>query len=282
MKKKSHVLGTWYFLKRLVQRFLDDDINALAAESTYYFILGLVPFLIFFANAMLFFAAPQMEMIIRLLRYLPSDVAVAMEDNIYRIVQSRSTLWMAAGLLVALWTSSQGVDTLIRGMDQIFHGDRNVQHYFSVKTKSLFFTVLLSLSMVLSLSLLVFGNALVYGIAAYFQIPPVFLDIWTWIKYGIPFCIIALFLAGFYQLAPFGKWRGWTSIMVTAFFMTLVWLGLTSAYGYYILHISSMGVTYGSLIGLVVLFIWFHLTAMMILLGGEIMMTWQEIVRGKY
>ena len=41
-------------------------------------------------------------------------------------------------------------------------------------------------------------------------------------------------------------------------------------------HISSMGLTYGSLIGLIVLFVWFHLTAEVIILGGEGIMAWKE------
>ncbi len=65
--------------------------------------------------------------------------------------------------------------------------------------------------------------------------------------------------------------------MVTSFLVTLIWLGLTYGYGYYMLHISSMGITYGSLVGLVVLFIWLHLTAMVIIAGSEFIMTWKEL-----
>ena len=39
------------------------------AESTYYFILGLIPFMIFFVNAMLFFAAPQVDLITKAVHY---------------------------------------------------------------------------------------------------------------------------------------------------------------------------------------------------------------------
>lgn len=261
----------WSFAKQLIYSFLDDDINALSAESTYYFILGLIPFLIFFANATLLLAAPQVELIMRLLRYLPGDVADAMEQNIYRILQAGNTLWMFVGLGIALWTSSQGVDTLIRGMDQIFHGNRNQQPYWLVKSKSLLFTILLSLAMIVSLALMVFGNALVYGLTWYFTIPPLFLEIWTMAKFGIPFVMIALTLALFYRLAPYHCHISWIRILLSSFLITFLWIGVTSAYGYYILHISSMGLAYGSLIGMVVLFIWFHLTAMVILLGGEVM-----------
>lgn len=111
-----------FFIKRLVQRFNDDNVTALAAETTYYFILGLIPFLIFLVNAMLFFAAPQIHIILNLLSYLPDDVAVAMEANILRIIRARSSIWLFVGLAGALWTSSQGVDTLIRSMDISFSG----------------------------------------------------------------------------------------------------------------------------------------------------------------
>ncbi len=270
----------WRFAKRLVRRFLDDDVSALAAESTYYFILGLVPFMIFLANAMLFCAAPQVEFILRLLTYLPHEVAMTIEGHMYRILQARSSLWMLVGLGTALWTSSQGVDTLIRAMDRAFFGDRNKQSYVMVKAKSLVFTMLITFAMIISLGLIVFGNAVVYGAASYlsnyFDIPPLFWRLWTMAKYGIPFAAIALSLSAFYQLAPAGRRHDWLSVISASFLMTFLWLSLTAAYGYYMLHISSMGLTYGSLIGLIVLFVWFHLTAEVIILGGEWIMAWQE------
>lgn len=273
-----------FFLKRFFQRFNDDNVTALAAESTYYFILGLVPFLIFMVNAILFFAAPQMSLILRLLTYLPADVAVTMEQNIIRILQARSSIWLIVGLAGALWTSSQGVDTLIRAMDAAFLGDRNRQSYIMVNAKSIIFTLFISFAMILSLGLIVFGNAVVYAIAYYFKVPALFLDLWTVVKFGIPFNIVAFSLGFFYQYAPDGRRSSWKRVLVASFLVTLIWLGLTAAYGYYILHISSMGITYGSLIGLIVLFIWFRLAAMVIIAGGEIIVTWNETAerRDKY
>ena len=63
-----------YLIKRLVMRYIGDDVGALAAETTYYLILGVIPFLIFMVNSILFFAAPQIHTIIGLLQYLPQDM----------------------------------------------------------------------------------------------------------------------------------------------------------------------------------------------------------------
>ena len=200
MEPKSTDSSGLFFIKRLIQRFNDDNVTALAAEATYYFILGLIPFMIFLVNSMLFFAAPQIHVIMSLLSYLPDDVAVAMEANILRIIQARSSIWLFIGLAGALWTSSQGVDTLIRSTDLAVYGDRNRQSYIRVNAKSIIFTLFISFAMILSLGLIVFGNAVVYAIAYYFHVPEILLKLWTVVKFGIPFVIIAFSLAVFYEI----------------------------------------------------------------------------------
>ena len=279
MEPKAWDGSIMFFIKRLIQRFNDDNVTALAAETTYYFILGLVPFMIFLVNGVLFFAAPQIHTILGLLSYLPDDVARAMETNILRIIRARSSIWLFLGLAGALWTSAQGVDTLIRSMDLSFFSDRNKQSYVRVKVKSIIFTLLISFAMILSLGLMVFGNAVVYAIAYYFHVPEIFLELWTLVKFAIPCVMIAFSLAAFYEYAPAGKRSPWNRVMTASFLVASLWIALTAGYGYYILHLSSMGITYGSLIGLIVLFIWFHLAAAVIIAGGEFIMTWDETVK---
>lgn len=276
MEKVGFLKKLKYIVHRVISRFIEDDVTALAAESTYYFILGLVPFLIFFAQSILFFAAPQIQVIMKLLHYLPHQLETIVAENIYRIIQSRSSLWLWLGLFGALWTSSQGINVMIRGMDKIFSGNRNSQSWIKVNIKSLMFTLLITFGMILSLGMIVFINAVVYAIFYYFSIPPIFLSVWNIAKYAIPFVTIMISLAIFYRYAPYGKNAKWSTILTTSLITTCMWLLLTGGYGYYILEISKMGTTYGSLIGLVVLFIWFRLAAIVILFGTECIMAYKE------
>ena len=166
-----------YLIKRLVMRYIGDDVGALAAETTYYLILGVIPFLIFMVNSILFFAAPQIHTIIGLLQYLPQDMAVSMEHNIYRILSQRSSIWLIGGLIAAVWSASQGVDVIIRSIDKVFFTDRNKQSWLIVKTKSIVFTLMISFVMILSLGLMVFGNGVVYALDYFFTLPPVY-QVW--------------------------------------------------------------------------------------------------------
>ena len=150
MDKKRVRRRIFFYIRRVGERFLQDDVGAMAAETTYYLILGLIPFLIFLINSVLFFAAPQVPQILHLLQYLPKDLASAMETNVYRIIEGRSSALLVMGLIVALWSASQGVDVLIRAADKAFSTDRNIQTWIWVKCKSLLFTMLLAFTMALS------------------------------------------------------------------------------------------------------------------------------------
>lgn len=261
---------------------MNDDVGALAAESTYYLILALVPFMIFVVNAVLFFMAPQINVIINLLQYLPQDFAVTLEANVYRIIAGRSSIWMFAGLIAAIWSGAQSIEVMIRAADKAISNDRNKQSWLTVKAKSIFFTLLITFAMILSLGITVFGNAVVYALDYYFALPAVFLQTWDLLKYTIPFGTLVLTLAIFYRYATHQYRTGWVRAAAASLIVTSFWLLLTMGYSYYVLNVSHMGITYGSLIGLVVLFIWFHLAAMVIILGSEFIATWKDFDRWRY
>ena len=278
MEPKNSDPSAVYFIKCLIKRYIDDDVGSFASEASYCFILGLIPFMIFLVNCILFFAAPQLDTILDLLQYLPAQFAASMEENIARIIAGRSTIWLFAGLGAAVWTASQGTAVLVRGMDKIFFQDRNIQSWLKVSLKACFFTVFLVFAMILSLTLIVFANAVIFLVQDYImELTPVFWQVWRPSRYAIPFVVMSLSLSAFYRYAPNRYITKWTRIIPASFLVAAALLFLTAGYGYYILHISGMGVTYGSLIGLIFLFLWIHLAVQIILAGGAVIMAWEDM-----
>ena len=203
MEPKNSDPAAVYFIKCLIKRYIDDDVGSFASEASYCFILGLIPFMIFLVNCILFFAAPQLDTILDLLQYLPAQFAASMEENIARIIAGRSTIWLFAGLGGAVWTASQGTAVLVRGMDKIFFQDRNIQSWLKVSLKACFFTIFLVFAMILSLTLIVFANAVIFLVQDYImELPSVFWQVWRPSRYAIPFVVMSLSLF----LLPFW-WR---------------------------------------------------------------------------
>ena len=264
MEPKNSDPAAVYFIKCLIKRYIDDDVGSFASEASYCFILGLIPFMIFLVNCILFFAAPQLDTILDLPQYLPAQFAASMEENIARII--------------AGWTASQGTAVLVRGMDKIFFQDRNIQSWLKVSLKACFFTIFLVFAMILSLTLIVFANAVIFLVQDYImELPSVFWQVWRPSRYAIPFVVMSLSLSAFYRYAPNRYITKWTRIIPASFLVAAALLFLTAGYGYYILHISGMGVTYGSLIGLIFLFLWIHLAVQIILAGGAVIMAWEDM-----
>lgn len=265
-----------FFIFHTIHRFRRDDAFALSAEAAYYLIMSFIPFLIFLVNAILFFMAPQISLVMKGISHLPPDIATVMLNNVHRIIEARSSIWLFTGLIISFWAASQGMQILVQASDQTFHKDRNKQNWFRVKFKSMIFMLFLTFSILVSLVLMVFGNAAVYAIHHIFYLPAFFLQLWTLTKYVISVSSLIVTLTIFYHFAPYAFRPKWLRSFLISIFVTLLWLLLTAAYSYYMLHISQMGLTYGSLIGIIALFIWFRLIALSIITGSEILMAWQD------
>ncbi|MCH4178380.1 MAG: YihY/virulence factor BrkB family protein, partial [Megasphaera sp.] len=208
--------------------------------------------------------------------YLPPEVSTVLVDNIHRVVEARSSAWLLVGLLIAFWAAAQGMQVLVQASDQTFHEDRNKQNWFRVKLKSMIFMLFLTFSILASLALMVFGNALIYAVHHIVYLPVFFLQLWTLIKYALSFSSLIVTLTMFYHFAPYAFRPKWKRSFLISIFVTILWFSVTAVYSYYMLNISNMGLTYGSLIGIIALFIWFRLIAMAIIAGSEILMAWQD------
>jgi membrane protein len=81
-------------------------------------------------------------------------------------------------------------------------------------------------------------------------------------------CIV--FLAVLYRYGPSRGEPQWRWVTPGAVGATAVWLVGSALFSFYVTHFSSYNITYGSLAVVVILMIWFYLSAYSILLGAEI------------
>ena len=144
LKRLTPFWETIYFF---YQRFTDyHRISSwfdMASGTTYYFLLGFLPFLVFTVNLMLFVMAPQVDGLYGMAaHYLPERMAGPLMGDITRIMGSRSTLWMWVTGLFSLYSFVQGLVILTRATDSLdyahteamtrdnqHNGKRNYDHF---------------------------------------------------------------------------------------------------------------------------------------------------------
>ena len=284
LKKLNSLWETIYFF---YQRFIDyhqiSNWFDMASGTTYYFLQGFIPFLVFTVNLMLLVMASQVDAIYGMVgHYLPDRMAEPIMSDINRIVTSRSNLWMWVSGFVSLYSFVQGLVILTRATDSLDYTNteymaRDLKQNVLVYAKGIIFTLGLMLVILLSLGMPVFGNAFVNYLDETSHLSAAFLNLWHVASILVPFLVLIAWLTCFYIFAPHSYTPPFHQALLTALLVTFLWLIATAVYSWCMMMIPNMGLAYGSLFGLFTLFLWFKFIASFIIYGIEFLMALSEI-----
>ncbi len=255
----------------------------MASGTTYYFLLGFLPFLVFTVNLMLFVMASQVDSLYGLAtHYLPDRMAGSIIADIKRIMDSRSTLWMWGTGLFSLYSFVQGLVILTRATDSLDYAHteelaRDTRHNLLVHVKGIAFTFGLMVVIFVSLGLPVFGNTVIQYYHESIGLPAAFLGLWNILRILVPFIVLIVWLTVFYIFAPHSYTPPFHQALLTATIVTCLWLAVTAIYSWCMLLFPAMGIAYGSLFGLFALFIWFKFIVSFIIYGIEFLRAFSEM-----
>lgn len=91
-----------------------------------------------------------------------------------------------------------------------------------------------------------------------------------WIAWPLLMVLFNAGLAGLYRYGPYRREAKWRWVTVGSVFATVMWLIASYGFSFYLNHFASYNKTYGSVGGIVILLMWFYLSAYMILLGAQL------------
>lgn len=261
------------FMVGLITNYNHHNISRLSAESTYYLILSVVPFFIFFVNVILFFAHSQLPLLLRGLEVLPPQTQEQIVPLIMQLLEKRSETILSIGILAAFWSTAQGVQGLVRSINEILGTQGKEDNVIMVYVKAVVFTSLWSINGIASLLIMVYGDALVRFLAREFLFPIEVMEIWKDFMYSVPVFVVLASLSVFYRYAPkvdAANRLSWHKAILSSIFASVIWFLVTSLYRYYVANMGNLSLTYGSLVGLMALFIWLNLSVRAVLIGVEI------------
>ncbi len=268
------------FMMAFYENYNAHSISTLAAESTYYLILAIVPFIVFFLNVILFFASNQIQLVFNFLALLPDATEAFLRPIIVNLVDSRSQTVLSLGIAIAFWSTAKGVQGLIRALNIVLGTEGRENNIIMIYLKAIVFTFLWVFSAVGSLLLMVYGDALFVYVAKELTLPEDWLRVWRLAALVVPLIGIMLTLTVFYRYAP--KYRevhrlSWKKSFFSAFIGAILWILITVLYRIYIGNLGSMSITYGPLVGLMALFIWINYSVRAVLLGAEFVITLDQL-----
>jgi membrane protein len=261
------------FLKRVWQQINEDDIWGRAAQLSYYFLLALFPLLLFLMTLFGYFASSSSELRTNLLTYLATVVPSSAVDLIRATLDEISTGKgggkLSFGLLAALWAASNGMGAITQTLN-IAYDVEETRSWWKVRLISIGLTIFLAVLIISALVLVLYGGRIVDVIAVKADLTDTFRIAWKVLQWPI---VLGFLLVGFgtiYYFAPNLREREWRWITPGSVVAVMVWLLVSFAFRAYLHFFNSYSATYGSLGALIILMLWFYLTGIAILVGGEI------------
>jgi membrane protein len=263
--------GGWSDIaKRVVEEIKNDKVQVVSAGLAFYAMLAVFPALIAFVSIYGLVADPSTvtEQVSQLASNLSPGAETFVTDQMQQIVDSSSSTlsWAAAiAVLGALWTASSGAQQLIRAVDMAYDEE---------ETRG--FIRLRLVAVALTLAFFVLGAA---AIAAIVVVPQLISEIApaAWIGWVISigrFLILGVLLlavlAVIYRYAPDRDEPQWEWVSPGAIAATVVWIVASILFGWYVQSFGNFNATYGSLAGVIVLMLWFFISAFIVLLGAEL------------
>jgi membrane protein len=254
-------------VRRMIENAQEDDILGEAAKMAYFFFLSLFPLVVLLLTLTQQIggvdAFARISESVR--RTVPEYAWTFVDDLITEVSTRGQPELLSASLVLALWASSSGVASLMRGLNAMY----NVKDPRPWITRRLLAVGILLCSVVL----------IVLGSAAFVPVTQQlfsggFSNAWPYLRWPAGFLFLAMTAWLSYRYLPArGARIGGPPTLVGAALASTLWLLIWYAFSVYITHVARYGRLYGTVGAVIVLLIWFYLSALVLLVGGEVAAT---------
>ncbi|WP_442262580.1 YihY/virulence factor BrkB family protein [Tissierella sp.] len=260
------------FLDQLLFRIKDDEVFVTGTQMTFFLILSIFPFIIMLLNIVSYTPFVKPDILENIIFYLPLETQKIFQNFIKEITTSSSQGLLSISAIVGIWSSSSGIKAVIKAIDKAYDYSEG-RSYIRLRIISFFFTIALILLIILVFLTLIFGEVLANKFFTFLGLSSFFKILWSYMRIVIPLVYMILMFALLYKYSPCRSksYRiKFTNTLPGAIFTTLGWMLTSVLFSYYVNNFGRYAVTYGSLVGIILLFIWLYISSIIIVLGGEI------------
>lgn len=256
------------FVKKLGKEIGEDRVTSLAAELAYYFMLSIFPLLILILSILPYLSIDKQEAVDFLTKYAPGETGSILQDNVLSIISEPQGGLLTIGLLGTLWSASNGMMALMQALNLAYDVEET-RSFIKARLLSICLTVGLILVFIVTLVLPVFGDVIIDAVTSTLNLPSSTEFLFRILRWVIAVGIMACILAALYRFAP-NKHFPFKEVIIGAVVATIGWQVISLAFAFYVSNFGNYSATYGSLGGVIILMLWFYLTGIILLVGGEV------------
>ena len=257
------------FFKELYKRSLvQDDIFDLSAQLAYYFLMSIFPFLIFVMTLLAYLPISSTGVVDMIMQFAPKEATTLIVKNVEGILGHQRGGLLSIGIIMALFSTSSGIHATMRVLNRAY-GVEESRNYLVVKAMTFAYAAGMIVVILIALILPVFGKVIGTFVVSHFHLHRDLLHTWDSVRYSVSFIVMFLLFTILYWLAPNIRLH-LTAVFPGAIFATIGWQAVSLGFAYFVNNFNDFSYTYGSLGAIIALMLWFYLSAMTLILGGQI------------
>jgi membrane protein len=262
--------------KRTMKEFKDDEVTEMAAGVAYHAVFAIPPMIIFLITlAALFDQVTTFDVTGRLTTAINENAPADTQELLRGLVESAvadvsggvASFGVILSALIALWSGSNGVSTIIRAFNRAYDVDED-RPFIKKKLVSIGLTVLMGVLVILAFALFVFGEQIGSWSAEQLGLGSAFELTWNILRWPLAVIFIMFLLAVLYYLGPNVE-QSFQWISPGSVIATLLWIATVFGFKIYVTY-ASPGSAYGAVGSVVVLLFFLYLTAIVFLVGAEV------------
>lgn len=257
----------WEFIKGVIEKLKEDDVSGLAAQLSYFFLLSLFPLFIFLFTLVAYLPYSQEEILRTIQAFAPAKSMSLIETNLKEIMKGDGKL-LSFGIFGTIWSASNGLNAIISAFNRAYDVVET-RSYFIARGMSIILTFAMIFVFLFALLLPVFGKQIGLFFFTQFGFSEQFLAVWNTSRWVISSLVLLIVFIMLYWVAPNKKLKC-VSVLPGAIFAMVGWVCVSFIFSFYVDQLGYYNTTYGSLGGIIVLMIWFYLSGLIIIMGGEI------------
>jgi membrane protein len=253
---------------RTVTEFVADEMSTYASALAYQMLFSLFPFILFLIALIGFLHLPDFFSWLRLQSelVLPPQALEQVNPVIDQLQQSKGGL-LSVGIVIALYTASAGVRLMMSAMNAAYDvvEGRPAWKRFPL---SIIYTIGIAGMLLVAAALMVLGPQVMGWIAAQVGLEDFIVTVWTIARWPVIVVLMMIAVALIYYVMPDVK-QEFRFITPGSVLAVTVWIVASLGFAFYVKTFADYNAMYGSIGAIIVLLLYFYISAAVLLLGAE-------------
>ena len=265
----------WRILARartFIEKCKKDNISAFAAQSAFFIVLSLIPFIMLFISLVQYTPVKEGMILNMVHSVMPTYISPFLIGIIHEMYNNSIGI-VSVAAVVAVWSAAKGIQYLMGGLNSVYDIEET-RNWLFLRFRAILYTLLLVIAIVASLTLMVFGNSLQYLFTQYL---PIIANITFWIlqrRSLILLAILILFFAVLYKMLPNRK-ATFKSQLPGSVMAAVGWAFLSFGISIYVDYFNGFSM-YGSLTTMILVMLWLYFGIYILLVCAELNDMYEE------